>query len=173
MRPNQQRCKRTISPDKAGTDLHTGRVFHGNDAAHLAFTGERQTIEADFKLSRRLRCRGITRQHRRRQRDVASLVGEGDVEAFTILLCRAEGRGKRTVSANKAGAHRHARRVFHGDGTARLAFTRQGQTIDADDQVGWRHWCSGVPGNHWRGHRDVACLVRQGDVEGLAIFLRC
>ena len=146
-------------------------VFHDDRAACLAFTRQQQTIQADFKLSRCRRCRGITRRHITRHRHVACLVGQGHVEVFAIFLWRVQDRAKRAINPDNTGAHLRTCGVFHGDNAACFTFTRQRQAIEADFKFSRRRRCRGVACNHWRGHRHVACLVGQGNVEGFAIFL--
>ena len=165
-------AKRAVSVNGAGADLHTQGVFHNDGAARFTFTGQRQAIDTHLKLSRRCRCRGVSRNHRGDCRHVARLIGQGDVEGFAIFLRGIKDGGKRAVRANDTGADLHTRRVFHDDDAARFAFTRQRQAIDTHLELCRRRRCRGVTGNHWRDCRHVARLVRQSDVKQLAIFLR-
>ena len=172
MRWREDGGKVAVDPYHNGADLLACSIFYDDRTARLAFTGQQQAIQADFKLGRCRRCRGVARHNRGRQRDVACLVGEGDVEAFAIFLCRAQGRGQRAISSHGAGTDLHTRRVFNRDGAACLAFAGQGQAISADAKLRWRRRSRGVARHNRGGHRDVARLVGEGDVEGFAIFLR-
>ena len=149
------------------------RVFHDNRAARLAFTRQQQAIEADFELSRCRWSRGVTRRHGARQGHVARLVGQGNVQAFAIFLCRAEGRGKRAIRPDDTGADLRTGGVFHDDRAARFTFTCERQTIRAHSQGVRSRRRRGVARRHSTRQGHVARLVGEGDVKGLAIFLRC
>ena len=148
-------------------------VFHDDRAARLAFTRQQQAIEADFKVRRSSRCGGVTRHNRSRQRDVACLVRQGDVQALAILLCRAEGRSKRAIRPDDAGADLRTGGVFHDDRAARFTFTCERQTIGAHSQGVRSRRRRGVARRHSTRQGHVARLVSQRNVEALAIFLRC
>ena len=160
-----------ISVHNPDTDLPTGCVFDDDRAVDFTFTGEGQAISADRQTSWRGRGRCIARNHRRGCRDVACLIGQGDVQSLAIGLCRIQSDFEAAISPDRPGAKHRALRVFDGNGAAHFAFTRQGQAIGAEDHVGWCFRCSGVAGNHTANLRDVARFVGQGDVKGFAVGL--
>ena len=84
---------------------------------------------------------------------------------------RIEGDGEAAISRYRPGANHRAQRIFDSDGAARFAFTGQRQAICADFKLCRGIRCGGITRGHWRGRRDVACLVSQRDVEGLAVGL--
>ena len=125
-------------------------IFNRHRAADFAFTAQRQAINAHCKLCWRVRCGGIARNHWRDRRDVARLVGQGDVEGFAIFLRAVEDDFETAISPNRSGTNHCARCIFDRNGAVRFAFTGQGQAINADRQISWRRRCCGVASNHWR-----------------------
>ena len=160
-----------ISVHNPDADLPTGCVFYDDRAVDFTFTGEGQAISADRQISWRGRCRCIARNHRRGCRDIARLIGQGDIQGLAIGLRRVEGDFEAAISPDRPGTNHRALGVFDGNGAAHFAFTRQGQAIGAEDHAGWCFRCSGVAGNHAANLRDVARFVGQGDVEGFAVGL--
>ena len=160
-----------ISVHNPHADLPTDCVLDDDRAVDFTFTGEGQAISTDSQIRWRGRCRGIARNHRRSCRDVARLIGQGDVEGLAIGLRRIQGDFEVTISPDRPGANHRALCVFDRNSAAHFAFTRQGQAIRVKDQAGWRVRCSGVAGNHAAHLRDVARFVGQGDVKGFAVGL--
>ena len=132
--------------------MHARGVFHGDDAARFAFARQFQTIDADFKLSQRCRCRGVARNHWRDCRYVAGLVGQGDVEGFAIGLRSIEGNVETAISAHRPATYHCARSVFDRHCAADFAFTAQGQAINAHFKLSRGCRCRRVSGYH-RGGR--------------------
>ena len=163
--------KAAISAHRPAANDRARCVFDSDRASRLAFTAEGQAINADRKLCRCIRCRGVARNHWRDRRHVARLVGQGDVKGFAIFLRRIEGNGEAAVSRNRPGADHRAQRIFDRDGAARFAFTGQGQAVCAHFKLCRSIRCGGVARDYWRDHRHVARLIGQGDVQGFAIGL--
>ena len=168
----QRHAEVTVKAYDPAADHRTRCRFDGDNGTRLALAIQYQAIDAHAQVGWRIRRDGITDNHRAGGRNVAGLVGQGDLKRRAIALARVKSHLKIAARADDARTDLHARSIFDDHGAADFAFTGEDQTIAAHRQVGRCIRRRGVARNHWRDHRHIARLVGQGDVEGLAILLR-
>ena len=172
MRGVQRHAEVTVKAYDPAADHRARCRFDSDNGTRLAFAIQYQTINAHAQVGWRIRCDGITDNHRAGGRNVAGLVGQGDLKRRAIALARVKSHLKIAARADDARTDLHARSVFDDHDAAGFALTGEDQTIAAHRQVGRCIRRCGIARNHWRDHRHIARLVGQGDVEGLAILLR-
>ncbi|MNO42200.1 hypothetical protein D3C76_323860 [compost metagenome] len=148
------------------------RAAHRDRAAGFGRTRHRRTGCVEQQVGRLHRWRQVWRSHCQRYRRVASGVLGDDGQRFAVDLRAVQVKDEGAVRLHRYLAQQVAVVVDHRDAGAGFGSTGHLGTavVDGGDHGG--RWC-GVHRRDRTDWRDVAGCIGQGDLQHLAIELRC